>query len=68
MDVDFQRGNLPAEAVARVIVDAIESARPRTALPGRDASRGAYIPLRRALPDRWLDAQMRRTLRMPSPP
>ena len=67
MNVDFQRGNLPAEAVARVIVQASESASPRTRYPVGIMAR-AYIALRRALPDRWLDAQMRRTLRMPNPP
>ncbi len=34
MDGDFRRGHLPPEAVARVVVDAIESPRPRTALHG----------------------------------
>jgi NAD(P)-dependent dehydrogenase (short-subunit alcohol dehydrogenase family) len=67
MNVDFQRGNLPAEAVAKVIVEASESASPRTRYTVGIMAR-AYIALRRALPDRWLDAQMRRTLRMPSPP
>ncbi len=67
MDVDFQRGNLPAEAVAKVIVEASESTRPRPRYPVGLMAR-AYIALRRVLPDRWLDAQMRRTLRMPSPP
>ena len=67
MDVDFQRGNLPAEAVAKVIVEASEIARPRPRYPVGVMAR-AYIALRRALPDRWLDAQMRRTLRMPNPP
>ena len=55
MEVDFQKGILPAEAVARVIVDAIESPRPRTRYPvGRIAR--ILIPLTRLLPDRWLDA------------
>jgi NAD(P)-dependent dehydrogenase (short-subunit alcohol dehydrogenase family) len=67
MNVDFQRGNLPAEAVAKVIVRASEAASPRTRYTVGIMAR-AYIALRRALPDRWLDAQMRRTLRMPSPP
>ena len=67
MNVDFQRGNLPAEAVAKVIVQASETASPRTRYTVGIMAR-AYIALRRALPDRWLDAQMRRTLRMPSPP
>jgi NAD(P)-dependent dehydrogenase (short-subunit alcohol dehydrogenase family) len=67
MDVDFQRGKLPAEAVARVIAGAIESARPRPRYTVGSLAR-AFIALRRVLPDRWLDAQMRRTLRMPNPP
>jgi NAD(P)-dependent dehydrogenase (short-subunit alcohol dehydrogenase family) len=67
MDVDFQKGKLPAEAVARVIADAIESGRPRPRYPvGRMAS--AFIALRRLLPDRWLDSQMRRALRTPPGP
>lgn len=67
MDVEFQRGKLPAGAVARVIVDAIESARPRPRYPVGQMAR-ALIALRRVLPDRWLDGQMRRTLRMPPGP
>ena len=53
--------------MAKVIVEASETARPRPRYPVGIMAR-AYIALRRALPDRWLDAQMRRTLRMPSPP
>jgi NAD(P)-dependent dehydrogenase (short-subunit alcohol dehydrogenase family) len=67
MDVEFQKGKLPAEAVARVIVDAIESSRPRPRYPVGLMAR-AFIALRRALPDRWLDGQMRRVLRMPPGP
>jgi NAD(P)-dependent dehydrogenase (short-subunit alcohol dehydrogenase family) len=64
MDVEFQKGKLPADAVARVIVHAIESERPRTRYPvGRIAR--LFIPLRAALPDRWLDRLMRRSLRLP---
>ena len=67
MDGEFQKGKLPADAVARVIVDAIESDRPRTRYPvGRMAR--ASIPLRRVLPDRWLDALMRRSLKLPPAP
>jgi NAD(P)-dependent dehydrogenase (short-subunit alcohol dehydrogenase family) len=66
MEVDFRKGILPAEAVARVIVDAIESPRPRTRYPvGRIAR--ALLPLKRLLPDRWLDRMMRRTLHIPTP-
>jgi NAD(P)-dependent dehydrogenase (short-subunit alcohol dehydrogenase family) len=61
MEGEFQRGKLPAEAVGRVIVDAIESERPHPRYPvGRMAR--ALIPLRAALPDRWLDGLMRRAL------
>ena len=67
MDVEFQRGKLPAEAVASVIAGAIESGRPRPRYPVGSLAR-AFIVLRRVLPDRWLDAQMRRTLRMPPGP
>ena len=67
MDVDFQKGKLPAEAVARVIVDAIESERPRARYPVGPMAR-AFIALRRVLPDRWLDGQLRRALRMPPGP
>ena len=64
MDGEFQRGKLPAEAVARVILEAIESDRPRARYRvGRMAR--ALIPLRAVLPDRWLDALMRRSLKMP---
>ncbi len=67
MDVEFQKGKLPAEAVARAIVEAIESERPRTRYPvGRIAR--MFIPLRAALPDRWLDRLMRRSLRLPPGP
>jgi NAD(P)-dependent dehydrogenase (short-subunit alcohol dehydrogenase family) len=64
MDRDFRKGMLPAEAVARVIVDAIEAAHPRTRYPVGLMAR-ALIPVRRLLPDRWIDRMMRKTLRMP---
>lgn len=61
MDGEFQKGKLPAQAVARVIADAIEARNPRPRYPvGRIAH--ALLPLRRALPDRWFDALMRRSL------
>jgi len=67
MDGEFQKGKLPAEAVARVIVDAIESDRPRPRYPvGRIAH--VLLPLRGLLPDRWFDALMRRSLGMRSGP
>jgi NAD(P)-dependent dehydrogenase (short-subunit alcohol dehydrogenase family) len=61
MDGEFQKGKLPAEAVARVIADAIEAENPRPRYKvGRIAH--ALLPLRRTLPDRWFDALMRRSL------
>jgi len=63
MDGDFQRGQRPAEAVARVVVEAIESPNPRPRYRIGPMAR-VLIPLRRALPDRWLDGMMRRALRL----
>ncbi len=63
MDGEFQKGKLPAEAVARVVLDAVESPRPRARYPVGRVAR-TLIPLRRALPDRWLDLLMRRSLGM----
>ena len=67
MDVDLRKGELPPEAVARVIVDAIESEQPRTRYPVTLLAR-LLIPLRRLLPDRYFDWQMRKMLKLPSPP
>ncbi len=64
MDGEFQRGKRPAEVVARVILDAIEARRPRPRYAVTGLAR-ALIGIRRALPDRWLDAMMRRSLRLP---
>ena len=64
MDSEFQRGALPAEAVARVNVDAIESPHPRPRYRVGMMAR-ALVPVRSALPDRWFDAVMRRALRLP---
>ena len=63
MDGEFQRGKRPAEAVARVILDAIESPHPR---PRYRVGIMAHtlIPVWRALPDRWLDGLMRRALKI----
>jgi NAD(P)-dependent dehydrogenase (short-subunit alcohol dehydrogenase family) len=64
MDTDFQAGKLPPEAVARVIVEAIESEKPKTRYRvTRIAS--ALILLRRFLPDRFFDRRMKRILRLP---
>lgn len=67
MDSDFQKGKLPPEAVARVVVDAIESRRPRPRYPVGSIAK-ALVPLKRVLPDRWFDAIMRRSLKVPSGP
>jgi len=63
MEGDFQKGAQPPEAVARVIVDAIEAGNPRPRYPVGLMSR-ALFPLKTALPDRWLDGLMRRALRI----
>jgi len=64
MVTDFQRGKLPPEPVARVIVDAIEAERPRTRYAVTSMAR-LLIPLRRLLPDRFFDAAFRRSLKLP---
>jgi NAD(P)-dependent dehydrogenase (short-subunit alcohol dehydrogenase family) len=64
MDTDFQAGKLPPEAVARVIVEAIESERPKTRYRvTRMAS--VLILLRRFLPDRFFDRRMKKILNLP---
>ena len=64
MDTDFQAGKLSPEAVARVIVQAIESERPKTRYRvTRMAS--VLIFLRRFLPDRFFDRRMKKLLRLP---
>ena len=67
MDGDFRRGHLPPEAVARVILDAIESPRPRARYKVTWLAR-AFIPLKRFLPDRVLDRMMRFSLKLPAGP
>jgi NAD(P)-dependent dehydrogenase (short-subunit alcohol dehydrogenase family) len=67
MNGQFQAGSLPAEHVARVILRAIESSRPRTRYPVTAMAR-VLIPVRRLLPDRLLDFLMRRSLRIPTGP
>lgn len=64
MDVDFQRGKRPPEAVARVVVRAIEAARPRTRYRVTPMAR-VLIPLKRILPDTFFDRRMKKSLRMP---
>lgn len=64
METDFQAGSLPPQAVARVIVDAIESPRPRTRYRvGKMAK--IFIPLRRVLSDRSFDRRMKKLLKLP---
>jgi NAD(P)-dependent dehydrogenase (short-subunit alcohol dehydrogenase family) len=63
MDTDFQAGKLPAEAVARVILAAIESPRPKTRYRvGRMAR--TFIPLRAFLSDRAFDRRMKKALKL----
>jgi NAD(P)-dependent dehydrogenase (short-subunit alcohol dehydrogenase family) len=64
MKGDFQKGKRPAEDVARVILDAIEAARPKTRYRVTSMAR-ILIPLRAFLPDRLLDAAFRRSLKIP---
>ena len=63
MDGEFQRGVQPAEAVARVVVDAIESPDPRPRYRVGIMAK-TLIPAHGVLPDRWLDGLMRRALRL----
>ena len=65
MDGDFQKGKLPAQAVARVILDAIESRSPRARYRVTSMAK-TLIPLSRLLPDRWIDGLMRRSLKIPA--
>jgi NAD(P)-dependent dehydrogenase (short-subunit alcohol dehydrogenase family) len=64
MDTDFQKGRLPPEAVARVILDAIESDNPRTRYLITRMAR-ALILLKRLLPDRFFDRRMKKVLKLP---
>ena len=67
MGGDFSKGGGTSEDVARVVLKAIESARPR-ARYAVTAMAKLLIPLTRVLPDRWIDALMRRSLKVPSGP
>jgi NAD(P)-dependent dehydrogenase (short-subunit alcohol dehydrogenase family) len=64
MDGDFRRGELPAEAVARVVLRAVEARRPKIRYQVTAMSR-TVIPLRRLLPDRYFDRQMKKVLKLP---
>lgn len=61
MDGEFQAGRLPPEEVAKVIVGAIESPRPKTRYRVTRMAK-TLIPLKRILTDRAMDRQMRRAL------
>jgi NAD(P)-dependent dehydrogenase (short-subunit alcohol dehydrogenase family) len=61
---EFQRGRRRPEAVARVIVRAIESKRPRTRYRVAPLSR-VMVPLKALTSDRFLDRRMKRILRLP---
>jgi short-subunit dehydrogenase len=64
METDFKAGSLPPEAVARVIVDAIESPRPKIRYRiGRLAR--LFIPMRRLFSDRFFDRRMKKILKLP---
>ena len=64
MDRDFRRGQRPAEAAARVIVDAFEANRPRARYTVTAMAK-IGIPARRFLPDRVFDRAMRGRLKLP---
>jgi NAD(P)-dependent dehydrogenase (short-subunit alcohol dehydrogenase family) len=61
---DFQRGKRRPESVARVIVRAIESKRPRTRYRVAPLAR-IMVPLKGVTSDRFLDRRMKRILRLP---
>ena len=67
MDGDFSKGGGTSEDVARAVLNAIE-------LPVRAPAtwsrgwRSFSIPITRLLPDRWIDALLRRSLKVPSRP
>jgi hypothetical protein len=60
----FAAGKIPPEAVARVVVNAIESRRPKARYRMTVMSH-LLIPLRPLLPDRLVDAMLRRALKVP---
>ena len=64
MEVDFQKGKLPPEAVASVVLRAIESRKPKTRYRVTTMAR-VFIPMRRLLPDRFFDRRMKKLLRLP---
>jgi NAD(P)-dependent dehydrogenase (short-subunit alcohol dehydrogenase family) len=64
METDFQAGRLPPEEVARVIVDAVESPRPKIRYRVTRMAK-LILPIRRILPDRLFDRRMKKMLRLP---
>jgi len=64
MASDFRRGQLPAAAVARVVLDAVEARRPKTRYTVTAMAK-LGIPARRFVPDRLVDRAMRGRLRLP---
>lgn len=64
METDFQAGSLPPASVARVIVGAIESRRPKTRYRITRMAR-VLIPIRKILPDRLLDRRLKSALKLP---
>jgi NAD(P)-dependent dehydrogenase (short-subunit alcohol dehydrogenase family) len=65
MERNLQVGSLPPEAVARVILGAIESDNPRPRYRLTGMAR-AFVPLRPLLPDRLLDRLLKKILRLPN--
>ncbi len=63
-ETDFQTGKRPPEAVARVIVAAIESSNPKTRYRVTRMAR-TLIPLRCFLSDRFFDRRMKKLLKLP---
>ena len=61
----FAAGKVPADVVARVVANAIESWRPKPRYRVTMMSH-LLIPLRPLLPDRLVDALLRRALKVPS--
>ena len=64
MEKDFQAGSLPPEAVASIILDAIESPSPKTRYRVGLMAK-IFIPLRRLLSDRSFDRRMKKSLKLP---
>ncbi|HTO86162.1 MAG TPA: SDR family oxidoreductase [Thermoanaerobaculia bacterium] len=64
MKGEFAIGRLPAAAVGRVVLDAIEADAPKARYRVTTMAK-LLIPLRSLLPDRLFDASLRRTLKLP---